>query len=85
MGAIPSVSQCKIHHKASPGVVNSLGTPRSAERPESITPDKPSKKEWTGRQDDERPTMHADGGEESKMPHEMILRDSESRSTGSRF
>jgi len=31
-------------------------TPRSAERPGSIIPDQASIKEWTGRQDGERPT-----------------------------
>jgi len=67
--------------KVCPGVVNSLGTPRSAERPGSIISDQPSIREWTGRQDDERPTTWADGGWEIKMPHEMLLLDSESRST----
>jgi len=71
--------------KICPGVVNSLGTPRSAERPGSIIPDQTSFKEWTGRQDDERPTTWADGGGKSKMPHEMLLQDSESLSNGSRF
>ena len=74
-----------VCHQVCPEVVNSLGTPRSAERPGSIMSDQPSIMEWTGRQDDERPTTWADGGGESKMPHEMLLRDSESRSTGSRF
>ena len=36
--------------KVYPGVVNTLGTPRSAERPGSITPDQQSIQEWTGRQ-----------------------------------
>ena len=40
--------------KACPGVV--MCTPRSAERPGSIIPDQASIKEWTGRQDGERPT-----------------------------
>jgi len=70
-----------------PGVVNSPGTPRSAERPGSITPipDQQSIKEWTDRQDDERSTTWADGGGDRKMPHEMLLRESKSRSTGSIF
>jgi len=71
--------------KACPGVVISLSTPRSAERPGSIIPDQPSIKEWTSRQDDERPTTWADGEGKSKMPHEMLIRDSESQSSGSRF
>jgi len=69
--------------KACPGVVNTLGTPRSAEHPGSIIPDQSSIKEWTGRQDDERPSRPTVGGR--VKPHEMLLRDSESRSTGSRF
>ena len=70
---------------ACPGVVNSLGTLRSAERPESIIPDQQSIKDWTGRQDDERPTSWADRWGERKMPQDMLLRDSESLSTGSIF
>ena len=64
--------------KVYPGVVNTLGTPRSAERPGSITPDQQSIQEWTGRQDDERPTTWTDGGGKSKILHEILLRDSES-------
>jgi len=67
------------------GEVNSLGTPRSAERPGSFIPDQQSIKDWTGRQDDERPTTWADGSGDRKMLHDMLLLDLESRSTGSRF
>jgi len=90
-----------VWHQGCPGVVNSLGTPRSTERPDRICTTiqsdgvtqgvnrsvRPSRvmepsKGWTdqwGRQ--RRPTV----GEKSKMPHKMLLLDSESLSTGSRF
>ena len=88
-------------HQVCPGVVNSLGTPRSTERPDHICTTiqsdgvtqgvnrsvRPSRKmepfkEWTDQWGRQRRTSV---GKKSKMLHEMLLRDLESRSTGSRF
>ena len=79
--------------KADPGVLwYSLGTSTSAKVQEergpylceTIQSSGTIQKRWTGwktwQGDD-----HQAVGEKSKMPHEMLLRDSESRSTGSRF
>ena len=87
--------------KICPGVVNSLGTPRSTEHPDHICTTiqsdgvtqgvnrsvRPSRvmesfKEWIDQWGRKR---RPSGGKKSKMPHEILLRDSESRSIGSRF
>ena len=85
-------SLCGMECQAYPGVLwYSLGTWPSAKVQEERGPylcDHPERwnhpERWTGcktRQGDD----HRAVGGKSKMPHEILLRDSESRSTGSRF
>jgi len=79
--------------KACPGVLwYSLGTsPRAKVHEErgpylceTIQSGGTIQKRWTGWTTQQGDDHRAVGGK-SKMPHEMLLRDSESRSTGSRF
>jgi len=79
-----------VCHQVCPGVVNSLGTP-SAKVYEERGPylcDHPERwkhpERWTGwktRQGDDHQAVEG----KSKMPHELLQRDSESRFKGSRF
>jgi len=79
-------------HEVCPGVVNSLGTPSAnsaGSRDHTCTTVQRDRTIHRDGQDDE--TVNSDVpprspvGRESKMPHEMLQRDSELRSSGSRF